>query len=90
MDDVCTAVRFAMDQLGVTLKDKQKELFTTLFEAMTVSLFCQRGMVGLLTNRMLFDSIRRISNSNMPRLLYLELTYEYEPRVKFNSNSHAF
>ena len=26
MDDVCTAVRFAMDQLGVsTLKDKQKE-----------------------------------------------------------------
>ena len=46
--------------------------------------------LGLLTNRMLFDSIRRISNSNMSRLVSLELTYEYEPRVKFDSNLHAF
>ena len=44
MDYVCTAVRFAMDQLGVsTLKDKRRRLFTTLFEAMTASLFFQRG-----------------------------------------------
>ena len=41
MDDVCTPVRFAMDQLGVSTS--RRRLFTTLFEAMTVSLFCQRG-----------------------------------------------
>ena len=42
MDYVCTAVRFAMDQLRVYVEGQQKEA-TTLFEAMTVSSFCHRG-----------------------------------------------
>ena len=44
MDDICTAVRFAMDQLGVsTLKDKQKEAIHNFVRGHTASLFCQRG-----------------------------------------------
>ena len=64
--------------------------FTPRMSATTTYVLRTDVTIGLLTNRMLFDSIRRISNSNMSRLFSLELTYEYEPRDKFDSNSHAF
>ena len=40
---ICTAVRFAMDQLGVnTLKGKQKEAIHNFVQGHAVLLFCQR------------------------------------------------